>query len=191
MEINYIRILFFCLIPIGVFALLKGIKLIRKSFNGAVLLEIPFSQLSGQFYASKAGTFSIWQKGKLLTRTPVDKLRPFIYSELTKEELKLNYSLLRPRTNDFSTGRMELFTFYASIGSYKIELKEGTSLFGLQNLISKAKPSKSIDMTEFFIQVRESQSQVFTFLAIPIIISGMFGIIGGFVLGILADQIIK
>ncbi|MFC6267838.1 hypothetical protein [Frigoriflavimonas asaccharolytica] len=191
MEINHIRILFFCLIPIGVFALLKGIKLIRKSFSGEVLLEIPFSQLSGQFYVAKAGTFSIWQKGKSLTRTPIDKLRPFIYSELTKEELKLNYSLLSPRINDFSTGRMELFTFYAPIGSYKIELKEGTILFGLQNLIAKAIPSKSIDMTKFYVQIRESQSQVFTFLAIPMIISGMFGIIGGFVLGILADQIIK
>lgn len=191
MEIHYIKILFFCLIPIGIFALIKGIKLMRKSFNGALLLEIPFSQLKAQFYISKAGTFSIWQKGKLLTRTRVDKLRPYIYSELTKEELNLNYSSLSPRTNDFTTGRMELFTFYAQIGNYKIELKEGTSLIGLQNLISKAIPSKSIDMTKFFIQVRESQPQVYTFLAIPMIISGMGGIIGGFVLGILADQIIK
>ena len=191
MEINYIRILFFCLIPIGIFVLIKGIKLMRRSFNGKVLLEIPFSQLNGQFYVSKGGTFSVWQKGKLLKRTPVDKVRPFIYRESTKEELKLNYSLLSPRTNDFSTGRMELFTFYAPIGNYKVELKEGTSLFGFQNVISKAMPSTVIDKTEFSIQIRESQPQIFTFMAIPMLILGMGGIIGGFVLGILADQIIR
>ncbi len=191
MEIHYIKILLFCLIPIGIFALVKGIKLLRKSFNGALLLEIPFSPLKTQLYISKAGTFSIWQKGKLLTRTPVDRLRPYIYSALTKKELKLNHSLLSPRTNDFTTGRMELFTFYAPFGNCIIELKEGTSLVGLHNLISKIIPSKSIDMTKFCIQVRKSQPQVYLFLAIPMVILGMGGIIGGFVLGILADQIMK
>lgn len=189
--IIYLRILFFCLIPIGIFALVKGIKLISKSFNGKVILEIPYSQESGKFSISKEGIYSIWQKGKLLKRTPIDKFRPHIYNELTNEELDISTSLLGLHYNDFSTGRMEIFTFHAPVGDYRVELKEGTSIAGLQNLITKLIPYESVDLTSFFIQIRESQSRVFTFLAIPIILFGAFGILGGFILGLLADQIIK
>jgi len=186
-----LRILFFCLIPIGIVALITGIKLVRKSFYGNILFEIPYSQKIGQFSVLKAGTFSIWQKGQLFKRAPFDRFRPHIYNELTNEELQTSFSLFGLRSNGFSTGRTEIFTFYAPIGNYKIELKEGTSVPKIQVLISKILPFDPFDLTKYFIQIRETQPKIFVFLAIPIIFFGVFGIIGGFVLGLLADKILN
>lgn len=53
-----------CLIPIGAFLLVKGIRFSQKSLNGRVLLEIPYLQANGQFTIVKAGYFSIWAKRK-------------------------------------------------------------------------------------------------------------------------------
>src|SRR6218665_1262266 len=189
MTLILIRILFFCLIPIGISIFIRGIQLIRKSFNGKILLEIPYLHKSGRFTVTKAGYFSVWQKGQLLKRTPVHKFRPHINDESTKEGLKLSFSFLGLQTNNFSIGRMELYRFYAPIGNYKIELKEGTNISKFENLAGKLIPLPSVDLSLYFIEIRESQSQIITFLTIPMILLGAFGAVGGLVLGLLADQI--
>ena len=191
MKLILIRILFFCLIPIGIFILVKAIQLFRKTFNGKLIIEIPYLQNGGKFSVTKAGNFAIWQKGQMFKRTPVDKFKLHIVEQLTKEEIKLYFSILRPHTNNFSTGRMELYRFYAPIGNYQIEFREGSNVSKLESLVSSIIPVKSVDLAKYFIEIRESQSQLMTFLAIPMILLGMFGTIGGLVLGILADQIFK
>lgn len=50
MTVTTIQGLFFCLIPLGIFLLIKGIPKIIKSFNGKILLEMPLAEKSGQFF---------------------------------------------------------------------------------------------------------------------------------------------
>lgn len=191
MNLLLLKILFFCLIPIGIFILVKAIQILSKTFNGKVLLEIPYLQGSGNFCVTKAGNFSVWQKGQMFKKTPIDKFRLHIYEKSIKEEIKLNPSFLRPQTNNFSTGRMEVFRFYAPIGNYEIEFGEGSNVSKLESLIGNIIPLESADLSKYFIEIRESQPQIITFLAIPMILIGIFGAVGGLVLGLLADQIIK
>lgn len=54
-----LKVLFFCLIPIGIFILVKGIRLLTKAFNGEVLATIPYLQEDGQFSVTKSGNFSV------------------------------------------------------------------------------------------------------------------------------------
>lgn len=190
MEIMYWRILFFCLIPIGVFLLVKGIRFLQKSLNGRVLLEMPYLQANGQFTIVKAGYFSIWQKGSLMKRTPIDQFRPAVYNELTKESLKISLSMMRPQVNSFSKGRIQIGTFHAQPGNYRLQIEKGSSVSKLESLLAGVIPLPGIDLTKYSIEVRTSQSPVFIFLAIPLILLGTFGIIGGLVLGLLADQMI-
>ena len=190
MPILYYRILFFCLIPIGIVTLVFGIRLLRKSFNGTVLLESAFDKPTACFSVTKSGVHSVWMKGPLFRRTPINKLHPQIFNEATKEEISLNTSLLSPRSNGFSTGRMELYTFSAEAGSYRLEITEGSGISGVQQWLASAFPARNVDLKKYFIQIRESQSPLYTLLAIPVILAGGFGIIGGFVLGLLANQII-
>ena len=60
----------------------------------------------------------------------------------------------------------------------------------LESLLAGVILLPGIDLTKYSIEVRTSQSPVFIFLAIPLILLGTFGIIGSLVLGVLADQII-
>lgn len=191
MNLILIRILFFCLIPIGIFILIKAIQLFKKTFNGKILLEIPYLQIGGQFSVTEAGNFSVWQKGQMFKRTPIDKFKLYIYEKSTNEQVKLNSSFLRPRTNNFSTGRMEFYRFYAPIGNYEIEFREGSNVSKLESLIGHIIPLQSADLSKYSIEIRESQPQIISLLAIPMLLVGMFGTIGGLVLGILADQIFK
>lgn len=191
MSITLIRILFFCLIPIGIFILIKGIQLIRKSFNGLLLLEISFLQQSGKFSIGKAGNFSIWQRAPLLKRTPVDQFKPHIINLQTNEEVAIFHSISGMQANNFSDGRMEMFTFSAPAGEFQLELRSGTSVTGLQSALTKLIPKGNLDLSKYFIQVRVSQPQIFAFLAIPIILIGAAGIIGGFVFGLLADRLFQ
>ncbi|RVU00970.1 hypothetical protein EOD41_10080 [Mucilaginibacter limnophilus] len=192
MSILLIRILLFCCIPVGIFILVKGIKLIRRSFYGTVFLEIAYSEGGGRFTLIEAGSFSIWLKAPLLKRVALDKYKPQIYNVATGEELHLSYSITGMHANGFYEGRQEIFTFSAEPGEYQLQLIKGSSLSGLQSIITRLMPSgDNIDLSKHFLQVRETQPAILAFLAIPIIILGVGGIIGGFVLGLLADQVFK
>jgi len=127
----------------------------------------------------------------MFKRTPVDKFKLHIYEESTNEEINLNFSLLRPQTNNFSTGRMELYRFYAPVGNYKIEFREGSNVSKLESAIGNIIPLSPADLSKYFIEIRESQSQLITLLAIPMLLVGVFGAVAGLALGLLADQIIK
>jgi hypothetical protein len=189
MSIILIRVLFFCLIPVGIFVLVKGIKLVRKSFNGAILLEMPYLQGSGQFSVTEAGDFSIWHKAPLYKRTPLHQYRPHIYNTATNEQLPVSKSYFGMQSNDFSEGRMEIFNFVAPVGTYTLKVEEGTSLSGLQIVIANVIPPGNPDLSKHFLQIRKTQPKILAFLAIPVIILGAGGIIGGFVIGLLADQL--
>ncbi|CAM3777337.1 hypothetical protein MUGA111182_09055 [Mucilaginibacter galii] len=192
MSILLIRILFFCCVPIGIFILVKGIKLIRKAFYGPLFLELSYLQGTGHFTLTEEGDYSVWHKAPLLKRVPIDRYRPHIYNDLTNEEVNLSRSYSGMQANSFDDGRIELFTFSASLGNYTLQLKEGSSISGLQKVIANIIPqSDGADLSKHFIQVRKTQPVLLTFLAIPIIILGGGGIIGGFVLGLLADQVFK
>lgn len=192
MNILLIRILLFCCIPVGIFILIKGIKLIRRSFYGPLLLEISYSAGGGRFTVTDAGNFSIWLKAPLLKRVPIDKYRPRVYRVATGEELRLSFSVTGMHANGFSEGRQEIFTFSATPGEYQLQITEGSSLSGLQSIIARLiPPGNNIDLSKHFLQVRKTQPAILAYLAIPIIILGGGGIIGGFVLGLLADEVFK
>lgn len=191
MNVILLRVLFFCLTPLGIFILIKGITLIRKAFKGKILLEVPYLENGGEFSITEAGNFSVWQKGELFKRTPVDKFKVRIFKTITNEEIKLNASLLSPRTNDFSTGRMELYHFFAPVGSYKIIFQQGSNASGFENLIGSILPIQPINLSKYFIQIREAQPQINSLIAIPMILLGVLGTVGGIILGVLAEQVVK
>jgi hypothetical protein len=190
-NLTLLRTILFCLIPVGAFLLYKSIVLVGKSFGGKVLLELPFIQKSASFEITESGVYAIWQKGQYFRKLPVDRFKPVIYHESTKEKLSLFPSIFRPNSNDGSTVKIELFRFSAAPGKYSIDLAEGSSITKLESLLSSVFPAKKADINKYYILVRESQPFYYLLIGIPLIaISGLL-MIGGLVFGILADQIFK
>lgn len=166
----------------GVFMLIQGIKLLIKSFNEKIIIGIPFTCKMQNFQIAKNGAYSIWQKGKLFQKTPVDKFKPVITNESTGEKVQLSGSIFRTQVNNMSTGRMKLFSFNTPIGNFKLELQEGISVSGLEKALSSVIPAKSMDPGNYFIQIRESQPVSFVLFGIPLILLEFGGIITGIIL---------
>jgi hypothetical protein len=185
------QILFFALIPVGIILLIFSIKLVRNTFSGNIILEMPYLQKSATFEITKPGTYSIWHKGQFFRRAPLDEFRPAIINETESTEIRLSSILFRPNSNNGNTARMELFRFSASAGKYRLELREGSSISGIENSFIKRLPAKMVDYDKYFIQVRKSQPLIFLIAGIILIAVSGFIIIGGLVIGILSDQIFK
>ncbi|MFO7620545.1 MAG: hypothetical protein R6W81_04685 [Bacteroidales bacterium] len=183
------QILLFCLIPVGIILLILSIRLVNKTFSGNILLEIPYARKTAEFSLPRAGTYSIWHKGESFRKAPLDEFKPVIIDKSTSEEMKLSSLLLRLNSNNRKTARMELFRFSAPAGNYIIALTEGSSITGLENSIIGLTPFKMADPDKYFIQVRESQPLLITLAGIVMIVLAGFCILGGLILGILADQI--
>lgn len=181
--------LFFSLIPVGIIGLIFSVRVIQKSFSGSIVLEIPYSQKSAEFALTKPGYYSIWHKGQFFRKAPLDEFKPEITDESTGLKINLTSLLFRPNTNNGTTARMEIYRFTAPAGKYLIELKEGTSISGIENRMIDLIPVRMVDYDKYYIQVRENQPfyQVVTGIVL-IVLSGLF-IIGGLVFGILAEQI--
>ena len=188
-RILKMQILFFSLIPVGIIILIFSIKLVKKTFSGNIILEIPYSQKSSEFIINQAGIYSIWHRGQYFRKAPVGEFRPEIINKSTGTKIRLYSSLFRPNSNDGRTARMELFRFSIQPGEYFLNLTEGSSISGIEKSLINLLPAKNADPAKYFIQIRESQSR-FTLLAVIIfiVLSG-FCIIGGAVIGILANQI--
>jgi hypothetical protein len=189
MQIIVLRIFLFCLIPIGILILIKTIKILKKSLNGDVILEMPLIKKNAQFIITKAGVYSIWQKGQYFRKMPKEKIKPVIYNELTMDRISLIPSIFRPNSNDGITFKMELFRFSVPEGKFRIEITEGSSVWKLESIISSLVPVKMVDYDKYYIQIRESQPIYFVIMGIILMSLAGFLIIGGLVAGILADQI--
>jgi hypothetical protein len=191
LPIPLIRILFFCLVPIGIYLLIISIGLVRKGFGGEIIVEIPFTTRRANFTIPKPGSYSIWQQAPLFHKVPIDAFRPVITHQSTGEKVMLSASLSRASSSDGSVGRMKLFTFLARAGDHTLELTEGSSISALESIVVKAIPAREVTARQYFIQVREDPPSYYSIVGIPlIVVSGLF-IIGGFVLGILAHQIVR
>lgn len=189
MSILSIRIFLFILILIGIFIVFKAIKLLKNAFNGVKLLTLPYNDNLGHFTVTKSGVYAIWHKGPLFKKTPLTQFRPHILNSATDKEIKLNRSILSPRSNNFDTGRVELFTFKAEVGHYELKLVPGSSTSRFQAMIGGAIPLADIDLNHYSIEIQKSQAQIFTILSIPLVLLGIASIVGGLVVGLLAEKI--
>jgi len=189
MSILSIRILLFILVLIGIFIVFKAIKLFSNAFNGIILLTLPYNDNAGSFTVSKPGVYATWHKGPLFKKTPLTQFRPHIINTATNKEIKLNHSILSPRSNNFDTGRMELFTFRAEAGHYELKLVPGSSTSRFQAMIGSAISLADIDLSQYSIEIQKSQAQILTILATPLLLLGIAGIVSGLVVGLLAEKI--
>lgn len=183
------QIIFFALMPVGILGLIFSIKLVQKSFSGNIVLEIPYSQKSAEFVISKPGNYSIWHKGQFFRKAPLDEFKPEITDKSNGTRTDLTSLLFRPNSNNGVTARMELYRFTAPAGKYLLELKEGKSISTIENKVISLVPAKMVDYDKYYIQIRDSQPLIVLLTGIVLITLSGLCIIGGLVLGILADQI--
>jgi len=188
MTLLTVRILFFCLIPIGIIIMVKVVKLLIKNVNATIITETPFTQKEIEFTILKSGKFAIWQSGPLFTKTPVGSFDIKIISQSNSTSIPLYRSVFGPSVSGFKTARMQLYNFEANAGKYTMRLDDAEAS-GFTKVLSSLIPAQPVNPEKYFIQVRESRPAILIFIYIPLLLVGFFCIVGGFILGLLADQV--
>ena len=181
-----LQFLFLSLIPVGIVVLIFSIDLVKKTYSGNVILEIPYNRKSATFILDNPGGYSIWHKGQFFRKAPLDEFRPEITDLSTGLKIKLSSKLFRPNANNGRNARMEIFRFSAPPGRYLLELKEGSSISGVENSLIGTIPAGMVDYDKYFIQVRETPPLLLSLAGIVMIVLGGLCITGGLVFGVLS-----
>ena len=191
MSLTIFRIFFFCLVPVGIFILVKAIRMLKHVFNGEVIAEKPFTDKQIHFEIKKAGVYAVWHRGRLFQRTAIDKFILKLFHEPSGELVSMGPSIFRPYLNSLDTARVETNRFYAEPGKYSIQIVEGSGVSFFERLFLKLFPDTPVDYSQYFIQVRESRPIYYMIGAIPLFALCGFCIIGGFVAGFMAPYILS
>ncbi|NTE01502.1 hypothetical protein G6M26_26930 [Agrobacterium tumefaciens] len=178
----------FSMIPIGIFLLVKIIRMLKKTFNGKIIAEIPFQQKSGAFELSESGHYAIWQKGKLFRKTPIGDFKLQIQDE-SGTIIRLNPTWFSVHKNGWDTGRSELKKFTAAAGKFTLSILDQTDSNFLRKMLKDTLPVKPVDQNYYFIQIRESQPVYYFLIAIPLLTLSGFLMIIGLVAGLVGPQI--
>lgn len=189
--IVWIKISFFCLIPIGIYGFVRVHRLYKKIFKNEIVVEFFLDNTEIDFELPSTGYYSIWQKGEFFKRSFVDKYKLQLINLDSNIAVRLYGSLMRPNSNNMKTAEMELFWFKSSVGTYKLSLINGGSITRAESLLtnplvlnnSRSSRSKSS------IQVRKSAFPGASLIFILLILFSFFCVLGGFVFGLLADRI--
>jgi hypothetical protein len=158
--------------------------MLKKTFNGKLIAEIPFAQKQTHFQLTDPGYFAIWQKGQLFRKNPIADFTLQILDE-KGTIIKLNPTWFNVQKNGWDTGRNELKKFSVIAGNYILQILNEPSGNRLQNILSNALPIKPVDEDQYFIEIRESQPVYYLLIAVPLLIlcGGMimFGLVASIV----------
>lgn len=191
MLITLIRILCFLLVPAGGYLLYFAIRMLRKTFAGRIIAEMPFSQQEMVFDIPEAGTYAVWLSGTLFSRSPVDKFELALTDHVSGVPVARAPSVLRPHVNGFDSARIEYLRFSAGPGRYRMTATEKAGKSWLERAVPLIAGTNKADDKNHSLQIRESQPVYFMLLSVFLLIVSLAGIIGGLVLGFAGPQLLQ
>ena len=173
--------LFYLLIPLGLCLFYLGIKYTIRFGRAKMLYEMPYVNKEGTFTLERAGTYGVWLSGKMFTKAPIGEFGFNLVDEKTGRTIPLFLSIMRARVNGITHSRMELYTFDAGPGTYRLSITEDP--FVLDTVMKKVgdKVIKgSVDYNQFTIQIYTHTSFVLRFISIWMIALGLIiAVLGG------------
>ncbi|MBO0951059.1 hypothetical protein [Fibrella forsythiae] len=153
---------------VGSWLLIQGVRRILKAVGGPVLLKLPLTQPSGQFELPRAGEYAIWQSGRTLQRVPATMPWPAIVAAATGEMVRVHQSFSTVRVNNGWEGRIQLFSFRAKAGQYRLELPPSEST--------------ALSASPYFLEIRERKPSYLLVWGILLLIIGAGCVITGLAL---------
>ena len=184
------RLAFIALIPLGIFLLVKAIKLIRASFFGDIIAEAKLAQKQIGLAISEEGLYSIWLRGSKSQVLSVEGFRPTVWENSTRRLLPLDATIGRMQASDSDGFRMKVFSFSASAGSYTLDTGELPKVPTVSGAVARFFAGKPIDPSTFVVQVRKTAPTIYGVFGILLCIVSGFLLIGGIVFASVIGEII-
>lgn len=99
-----------------------SVRQVVRFANAEIVHEMPCVDREGVFTIKDEGQYGLWISGVLLTKPPIGEFGFRVVRRHTGEEIPLSSVFLRGKVNGLKTGRMELYSFHAEKGTYRILL---------------------------------------------------------------------
>ncbi len=166
----------------GPFLYGESMKYTIRFGSAKMLYEMPYVNKEGTFTLERAGTYGLWLSGKMFTKAPIGEFGFNLVDEKTGSTIPLFLSIMRARVNGITHSRMELYTFDAGPGTYKLSITKDP--FVLDVVMKKVGGDKvikdAIDYNQFTIQIYTHISFVLRFISIWMIALGLIiAVLGG------------
>ena len=190
MTVVAIRLLFFCLVPVGLLLLRKGIRWAMKPFGGAVLLDMPMAQSTAVFTLPKEAEYTIWQKGRTISKVAVPMKPPVIFHTQTGKPLPVQPVFSSLYQQSGGMGRVRVFRFWAVAGQYTLTLTAQPQTSRTEAALFKLFRRDQSAAPEYFLEIKEAQPSFYLVLGVLTILLSAAFIIGGLVAGMNADSFI-
>jgi len=185
------RLAFIALIPLGIFLLIKAIKLIRASFFGDIIAEAKLVQQLVALAIPEEGLYSIWLRGSKSQVLSVEGFRPTIWENTTRLLVPLAATIGRMQASDSDGFRTKVFSFSASAGSYTLDVSELPTVPTVSGAVARFFTGKPIDPATLVVQVRKTKPTFYGVFGILLCIVSGFLLIGGIVFAIVIGEIIN
>lgn len=143
-------------------------------FLGVSIFKMPilFDSAHGRdtFEITEEGSYDIWCRSRAYKLNNLGSVRPQVTSQKTGGEVVLNRNNIPIHKNNLTTGSINLFSFYGYVGKYSLKTVEGSSLSGVQQMVSQMMVSKEreAEAVTFYIKKKMGlwKLMLFIFLCI-------------------------
>ena len=149
--------------------------------SAKMLYEMPYINKEATFTLERSGTYGLWLSGKMFTKAPIGEFGFNLVDEKTGRTIPLFLSIMRARVNGITHSRMELYTFDAGPGTYKLSItKDPFVLDVVMKKVGDKVIKDAIDYNQFTIQIYTHISFVLRFISIWMIALGLIiAVLGG------------
>lgn len=159
----------------------ESMKYTIRFGSAKMLYEMPDTNKEATFTLERSGTYGLWLSGKMFTKAPIGEFGFNLVDEKTGRTIPLFLSIMRARVNGITHSRMELYTFDAGPGTYKLSItKDPFVLDVVMKKVGDKVIKDAIDYNQFTIQIYTHISFVLRFISIWMIALGLIiAVLGG------------
>ena len=172
----------------GIALLIFSIRNTIRFAKAELFFEMPCTEEEGSVHLPQ-GNYGIWLSGKRFTKSPLGKIGFQLVEEETGNRVSLAPNLMRTTVSGFKMARMELYSFQVEEGNYILSINgEGSVRDRIEASIGNLLVKKSVDLSNFTVQIRKGNSIAMFFLAILGINLAAWMILGGIMLPFLLAE---
>lgn len=180
------KYLFCLLIPTGFFLFIISVKGAIRFAKSEMIYEMPYESGIGTFTLAAKGKYGLWISGQMFRKSPVGEFGLILTNERTGQSVSLCAPLVRTVVNGFDKSRMELYSFQAEPGTYRVSFCDEARIRDkVGAFFASAVIKRPIDRSLFSIQVYRHTSKILLVLCVLGTLFGAAGIIAGIALPII------
>lgn len=180
------KYLFCLLIPIGLFLFIISVKGAIRFAKSEMIYEMPYESGIGTFTLTAKGKYGLWLSGQMFRKSPAGEFGLILTNACTGQSISLCAPLVRTVVNGFDKSRMELYSFQAEPGTYRVSFSDEARIRDkVGAFLANTTIKRPIDGSLFSIQVYRHTSHIVLALCILGILFGAAGMIAGIALPII------